>query len=1180
MPQSLLAANGSQPQHQSRHTPIYTSRFVNGLYTNRSPLRGPLDSLYTDFYHMGMTDVLIDGINTELSIRSTMIRRPGNPQFCNQNTAGAVNDFYSFHQSDGTIKVIADSTVDVEVLTPTTLTSIFTKTAGSGQSYFQGIDKSLYIADGIDLVKYIPSAVSPIWNWGGVAPTVAPGTAITQTGSAGVPWQANSVYSTMGLLVDGAGNVQQLSSVNAIGDNPTSFYGTSSSGQPLWNNAPGSSTTDNTITWENKGPIVAWAPNKTFDNILSTIGANPCIIFDPISQSCYTNHAPGNAPGITGTTRPKFTGVFGSVIWDGNPTFLPVKWVCIGTPKAPALWIPNHAYPAFETVSNNDSVSSAVEPITPAAAGVGTSATPQTVFWMVSHGGTSATTTVSPKFGTTAGAIVTDGQLQWTCLGSATWAAGANYTAWSSSGTLFSAIKDANGNLQVAQSVSGVSDTIIPGTTASLTAASNASGGNTTYTGTFSPVFPSSLHLPVVITGFVTSANNGTFSIVSCSSTQLVVNNSAGVAETHAGTAQYNPWQTLYGQNTKDGGVVWVCVGQSIAWAAATIWYLPSGGFAPPSQSQAYGGAVVLGAANNQYVIQTGKSGGSAPAWGAIGTTTVDNTITWFTLSAFTAVGAAWTKGRGYVYCFKARKSSDVYVSTAPPLQIPGTNSPNITGPLGAPTGCGDGTVTTASPVTQIVGANAGAQVLISGPGSTDPQFDTVSIFRSADGFQASGPYLFLTDIPMPPMIGTLAGRWSIIDFMADTATNTLPGLNPLLVAPISHANDPVPGQYGSTQFVQSSASTPTVPAAGTGMVGVTYHQGRLWGFIGNSVFASGGPDTNPGNGFTAWPPANVFPFQSNVVRLLPTTAGLLVFTTTDLAFIGGGPAMTDYYSQVIVPGLGLLSWNAVTLLGGIPYLFSSDRQILAIDNSNGVTRVGHNIGDKLSAFNPANAYVTYHSFGDGDHALFVGDGATQWYRCDTNPSPDGRYTGPVWSPRATIAGGMKAIKSVETSPGTHQLLIGPSGVGTVLARDSNFSTFTDNGSAYSSFFTIGNVVLAHPGQMAQSDFIEMDFQKLGTQPTVSVLLDEIFVSGAAQFETISNSFVTDPPKKFGPTAVPVTLWMNRYYFSQTTPANTNQVPAPIWCKSMQVKVDFGATDTVENELMTFTIFGALWAEK
>ena len=70
-----------------------------------------------------------------------------------------------------------------------------------------------------------------------------------------------------------------------------------------------------------------------------------------------------------------------------------------------------------------------------------------------------------------------------------------------------------------------------------VTAAANTSGGNTAYAGTFSPV-PVSGSL-VTIAGFVAHAgNNGTFAVQpSSSGSSLVLNNAAGIAESHVATA-------------------------------------------------------------------------------------------------------------------------------------------------------------------------------------------------------------------------------------------------------------------------------------------------------------------------------------------------------------------------------------------------------------------------------------------------------------------------------------------------------------------------------------------------------------------------------------------------------------------------------------------------------------------
>jgi hypothetical protein len=1116
MAQNLIEAQGGQKQKPTRFVSLFTSRFISGMYTNRSLLRGPLQAIYSDFYHLGATDALCDGLNSEISIRQTAIRRPGNYKYCTQQTAAAIDGFYSFHEASGSIQVIADSLTDVEVVTPTSITSIFTKSAGAGQGYFQGINQTLYITDGVDFETYTPGILNPntgkpVWNMGGAGPTVAPTLVITPTGSAGVAWAASTMFTTMGLLVDAANNVQQLVSVNASGTNSTNF-GTSANGAPDFSGGPGTSVTESTgtpITWTNWGPVVAWSPHHNYTNY--TIGgtdAAPSVIYDPVSKSCYFVDNPSLGSGQSGSTKPPFNGVAGSIFNDGS-----IKWYCLGNSGAetPGVWKPGTVYPVCNASGSSWATHCIVAPTTIAAAGIG-SANSTPVYLWVSSGGTSGNSAgYIPSWATSAGNPTLDGDLVWNCLGSSTWAAHHNYLAWTFSSTNFSVVRD-GGNLYVCISSTGPS-------------------------GAVSPTFN---------TGYGQQTQDGT----------------------NPGTAAFI-------------GVTWTCVGTSLSWAPATQWYYPDGGFVPPQPSQAYGGATLVDTnGNNQYVINSGKSKTAPhPTWAAIGSNTTDGTVTWFAASKFTSAGFAWTKGYGYVYEYYARTASDYYNTNSPPLQIPNTNSPNITGPLGPPVGNQSGAITNASPLTQIVGGDLGAQVLITMVGSTDPQYDTILVFRSADGFGASGPYLFLTAIPMPPMQGALPGIAQIIDYMPDLPTNLLPGLDPLQSAAVGDENSPPPGSFGSSEFTPAASATPTLAAPGTGLIGLVYWLGRMWGFVGNTVFASGGPDTMVGNGFTSWPAINSFPFDSNIVRLMPSGSWLIVFTTTDIYVIAGGPAIADFYSQLLAPGVGLLSWNAVTMMLGLPYLFSSDRQFITIDPSGGFTRIGHPIGDKLVAYDPSLAYVTYHSYGDREHALFVANGSSEWYRCDPNPTPDSQLTGPIWSPKAVIAAGFKAVMSIETSPGVKQLLIGPPAAGYILARDSNFTVFADNASTYDSYLTMGNIVLAHPGQMAELAFVECDFTQVGSQPTVLVLLDELSATNGAAFESISNEFISDPPEMYGPTATPKTLWMNRYYFGQTSPGNPNNEPIPAWCKFLQLRINFG-NDTAQNELQAFSIFGALYQER
>lgn len=75
--------------------------------------------------------------------------------------------------------------------------------------------------------------------------------------------------------------------------------------------------------------------------------------------------------------------------------------------------------------------------------------------------------------------------------------------------------------------------------------AQNHNGNNTTYDGSFDPLsFPAGA--TAQITGFVTNAvNNGSFTVVSCSTTQLVVVNNAGVSEAVSAYAINPSWSPI-----------------------------------------------------------------------------------------------------------------------------------------------------------------------------------------------------------------------------------------------------------------------------------------------------------------------------------------------------------------------------------------------------------------------------------------------------------------------------------------------------------------------------------------------------------------------------------------------------------------------------------------------------------
>lgn len=177
------------------------------------------------------------------------------------------------------------------------------------------------------------------------------------------------------------------------------------------------------------------------------------------------------------------------------------------------------------------------------------------------------------------------------------------------------------------------------------------------------------------------------------------------------------------------------------------------------------------------------------------------------------------------------------------------------------------------------------------------------------------------------------------------------------------------------------------------------------------------------------------------------------------------------------------------------------------------------------------------------------------------------------YPPGFTVGGNLGAIASVEVSPGVYQLMMGSSVTGKkIFVRDSSYTIFSDNGTPYEAGFIIGSIVLASPGELAELAFITSDFTKVGSSPSLGVLCNEIH----GNFSDISGYVVQDPTQLYGAVGAPVSLYSNRYYLRQTV---GGAAPGPAWMRHLQIIVDFGNTDTVQNEILTMTLFGSILME-
>lgn len=576
--------------------------------------------------------------------------------------------------------------------------------------------------------------------------------------------------------------------------------------------------------------------------------------------------------------------------------------------------------------------------------------------------------------------------------------------------------------------------------------------------------------------------------------------NYATVSETNNAGMGSLSGETWNSGGTGKGPLSWANLGPitDAVWQASTGYTLPDTTITDPNN-------------NTEGPFRAGVSGTTTPTFATgLNQLTLDNpNLIWINLgpASAPAPGTISAFNGGYQYTVALVNTATDTVSNGSPLS-PATG--NFIGAAGI-------TITGGLPPTAEI----------------DVQSDYVAIFRTTDG--ESVPFLI-------PGTGNSIYTVSLAEYLANGYLDTTPdtGLNNLIEAPILGENTP----------------------PGLGAQNLTYHLNRIFFSIGNTVYWTSGPDTPVGNGVEGVLPTNNQVFPSLVKRIVPTTVGAFVFTVSDVyVLVGQASANSPIAALPYGVKMGLLNYNALDIFGSSIGFFASDKTFNVLDISNGPSEIGFNIGDQLqkSQWNPATAYVTWHSYGE-DKAWFISDDASGWYRINGTPAPE---QGITISPFATIVGGVSAVQSIETSPGVIQLLSGPGTSGPILARD--LTTFQDNGQNYTWFATIGSLVLANPGQLAEVAFVTFESKAIGTPPSASVILDEAVPDYTGPFEPI-NEWVEDPP------TLPrsKSIYAQRFYLSLTQ--------QPAYCRHMQVRIDLPA-ENIKNEAWTVTIFGALQVE-
>lgn len=653
-------------------------------------------------------------------------------------------------------------------------------------------------------------------------------------------------------------------------------------------------------------------------------------------------------------------------------------------------------------------------------------------------------------------------------------------------------------------------------------------------------------------------------------------NNNIQALTTGGTTGSTQPtWSTATGATTADGTAVWTNQGAA-GWNANTAYAVGAKiavsftyyvTVTTTSNTRQYGGSPTT--TTSQYPVTAhdyfecvvaGTSGATQPAWvDGTGSQVSDNTVTWSNVGQY----QTWTSAIGGVKTVSLDQtvldsngflqkllSGGISGTTSPTWsQTPGaitTESTGVTWTNGGPyataflfpvfysfayTSSTTNHTSTTSPLSASILKAANMRVNMQGSGSTDPQVDTITVYRTVQGGSIQ---LYIDQFPAPPN----GAAWTYTDTSADA------DLDELLPAAINETNSPAPAGFRP----------------------LAYHLGCIFGAVGNTLSWTNNTQQtgNPNMSFT---PSNYFVLPAKITYAWPCTIGLIVFTVSDVYLVTGTNTTSDpLVISLYIQGTGLLSYDAITINLTTPYMMNSVGQLIALDPSSGIIEPGFPIADQLYAlYDPSNAQLTWHQTGLGDTAFFIADQNSSWFRLSSISAPD---SGMVWSPRATLAGStFKTMRSIETSPGQKQLLLGPGSTpGPILYRDVTKNT--DNGTTFPCNAIIGSIVLAQPGQIAELDFFTLESTLVGTRPTIGVLLGEIngAKAGGPSFEVLTRSR-QDPPK-LPPSK---TLYSDRYDMRQ----NQNTV----FCRHLQMNLAWVAEDA-HNELLTYTIFGSLHNEK
>jgi hypothetical protein len=1121
--------------------PLVISWFCSGFYTYRSQLFAPFKSIGVNI--IAFHDSVLDGADMELTDLLEWQQRPGFSRYCTQklNTGEVINQFYSARTLNGTLLTMFDSNQRLASFTPTSITTMIPK-GTTAQGYVNQVGNTTYFYDGYEAQRYDQTY--------GLAPNgiLTPTFPLTISATGG--WLPSTAYTAGSVLLDYNGCIQYSGLSN----------GTSGQLLPVWSTLAGSTTADGTtLRWENLGTVGVWYPNAVYtipsvildsNNNLQMIKSSTPVL----AWSSSTAYVQGNIVLYNGTywtaqianTGVTPNGMVTSSTVSGGTTTYVYTWFETGSPISAGA-----TEPVWATNIGGTTVDGL---ITWQMIGPGNIVASSGYSWgecirtMDGHLSTMSqpTTNTGPLLG---GSLITPSQISQfqissnTVLftGNQTFAPGEQvYIQGMTTGTYL------NGQTLTVQT--STPPAVVEGTAppsmgtfpfpiASLTAATAM--GFTGILVTLSTPDPN-----IAIGQSVTIAGNSVWS-------------GTGYVDTVSSSTQFGISLVGSYSGTASGGTATLPApvgGFTVAVTSNILTVTMTNTFQPGNQLVLNGFSTATWLNGHTITVATSSSTQFTAPFTHANYTAATDTGNFTVISQFTASSPSFThanvgltndvgtvtpvlgifSGHGILdsRCSGSCDIAEVFVygtqvvlTTSPQNFFPGnsiliSSCTNATFLNGMTLQIAEATSTSLTCYLTIPGVTSYGPTIDFGIAT----FCAIEIYRTADG---GGVWYLAGAVPNPGQYNP----WSFVDIYSDG------DLNQQMVAPLSHQNDPPPGE-GS---IATPSVVPTLCA---------YWQGRQWVAAQQYLYFDAGADCQNGDPHQSWPPANRFEYSSTITALAALGNTLLVFLADKVCCVRGGPQTLSFYPDTIMTNFGVSSANCLFQDGQELYVLSTQGQIYSMSEG-AKQNEGLRIADYIANnFPTPSSYVTYHRNGN-DVGLYLCNGTTQMLRFGPNVGG--------WSVPYYPVGGCTALNSVETSIGTYSLLTTNSS-GYILAR--NLSSWQDDGGTYTNptnpntvYVNIGSITVSQAGEpLVPVQHIIGYFDTAdGAQPSISILPNEIADTGLGWIAIPPDAIIPEPP--YG--ALPSTTLQQLRY-----PINMCNSVTSQFMHHLQIKIAFPSTNS------------------